>query len=386
MAHRGLKKTGLRCEHCYVAVHKKCAEKLGSDCVKSSSDDIEPEEAPAEVAWMDIAKTDIQTYYKKGSPYDFYEKKEKLGEGGGGAVYKVVCKADKAIWALKEIRKDSYDLPLLEREILVMKDLHHPGLVTMKEAFQDSVNIYLVLDLVKGGELFDRIIEQESFSEEDAAKITAQLLSALEYMHGKGCAHRDIKAENVLCVDKTGTQVKLADFGLANALGEATKFQSCVGTTDYMAPEMLESLKYSFGVDVWSLGVLTYIMLSGYPPFYGKTENDKVEKILTAKFDFNHAVWDDVSDSAKNFICRCLSLQPKQRWTVKQLLQHPWITGVARDGEAKTDGKVLAPLSSRPRLNEFNEEVKNSKRNPQGAATVAAAVAATVEDKKKTKK
>jgi serine/threonine protein kinase len=368
-----------------MAVHKKCAEKVKADCIKSSADEIEPEDAPATVAWMDIAKENIQTYYKKGSPYDFYEKKEKLGEGGGGAVYKVVCKADGAIWALKEIRKDSYDLPLLEREILVMKDLNHSGLVTMKEAFQDAVNIYLVLDLVKGGELFDRIIEQESFSEEDAAKITAQLLGALDYMHSKGCAHRDIKAENVLCVDKTGTEVKLADFGLANALGEATKFQSCVGTTDYMAPEMLESLKYSFGVDVWSLGVLTYIMLSGYPPFYGKTENDKVEKILTAKFDFNHAVWDDVSDSAKNFICRCLALQPKQRWSVKELLKHPWITGVAREGDARAEGKVLAPLQSRRRLNEFAQEVKNSKRaggTPQGAATVNVAVEETKKKKK----
>jgi serine/threonine protein kinase len=368
-----------------VAAHKKCADKLGNDCVKSQLAELEPEEPAQEVAWMDIGKADIQKYYSAGSPYNFYEKKEKLGEGGGGAVYRVVDKADKQVWALKEIRKDSYDLPLLEREILVMKDLRHEGLVTLKQAFQDKTNIYLVLDLLKGGELFDRIIEQESFSEEDASTITAQLLHALDYMHSKGCAHRDIKAENVLLVDKTSTKVKLADFGLANALGEASKFQSCVGTTDYMAPEMLESLKYSFGVDVWSLGVLTYIMLSGYPPFYGKNENEKVDKILTAKFDFNHAVWDDVSDSAKNFICRCLSLQPKQRWNVKQLLAHPWITGKARDGEAKTEGKVLAPLQSRRRLNEFNQEVRNSKRNggtPQGAAVVAAAV----EEKKKVKK
>ena len=177
-----------------------------------------------------------------GSPYDFYTKTGKLGEGGGGAVYAVKAKSDGKPWALKEIRKDSYDLPLLEREILVMKDLHHKGLVTMKEAYHDDTYIYLVLDVIKGGELFDRIIEQENFSEKDAADITKQLLEALDYMHSKGCAHRDIKAENVLCVDKKGTQVKLADFGLANALGEATKFQSCVGTTDYMAPGTLARL------------------------------------------------------------------------------------------------------------------------------------------------
>ena len=116
-------------------------------------------------------------------------------------------------------------------------------------------------------------------------------------------------------------------------------------------------------MDVWSLGVLTYIMLSGYPPFYGKTENDKVEKILTAKFDFNHSVWDDVSDSAKNFICRCLALQPKQRWSVKQLLKHPWISGLAREGEAAEEGMALKPLGSRRKLEEYHKEVQSSKRD-----------------------
>jgi len=351
-------------------------------------EEIIPEDAPENAKWLNLVTEDINNYYSKGSPYDFYEKKSKLGEGGGGAVYLVTSKKDGAEWALKEIRKDSYDLPLLEREILVMKDLHHPGLVQMKEAFHDKTYIYLVLDVIRGGELFDRIIEQESFSEEDACAITAQLVNALEYMHDKGCAHRDIKAENVLCVDKTGTQVKLADFGLANALGEASKFASCVGTTDYMAPEMLESLRYSFGVDVWSLGVLTYIMLSGYPPFYGKTENEKVEKILTAKYDFGHAVWNDVSDNAKDFINKCLCLQPKQRWSVKQLKEHPWIASLA-----KKETKKVA-LKTKSGLKEYHGAVKEdkekSKRTMQAEkeakkAAEKAAEAAEKEEKKKKK-
>ena len=343
---------------------------------------------------MDLLKDDILAYYSAGSPYDLYEQKEKLGEGGGGSVHLVKSKKDGSTWALKVIRKDSYDLPLLEREILVMKDLKHPGLVQMKEAFHDKTNIYLVLDVVAGGELFDRIIEQESFSEDDAAKITAQLLDALEYLHGKGCAHRDIKAENVLCVDKTSTNVKLADFGLANALGEASKFQSVVGTTDYMAPEMLESLKYGFGVDIWSLGVLTYVMLGGYPPFYGKTDAIKVDKILSGTFDFNHAVWDGVSEQARDFIRRCLDIEPEKRWTATKLKEHPWIA--ARAPPAK-----VTSLKSRDRFTEFVTEVKKSRRTagaattnaattvaaPAAAAAAAAAAApATTDDEKKKKK
>ena len=137
---------------------------------------------------------------------------------------------------MKELAKDSYDLELLEREILIMKDLKHEGLIGLKEAFMGDKCIYLVLDLVRGGELFDRIIEKEYMSEKEASEITKQLLEALAYMHARGCAHRDIKAENVLLVAPDSNKVKIADFGLSNALGEATKFQSCVGTTDYMAP------------------------------------------------------------------------------------------------------------------------------------------------------
>jgi calcium/calmodulin-dependent protein kinase I len=288
---------------------------------------------------------EVQSYYKRGDPYDIYKKKDKLGEGGGGVVYEVTHKKEKTSWALKELAKDSYDLYLLEREILIMKDLSHPGLIGLKEAFMGDKVIYLVLELVRGGELFDRIIANEFFREKDASFVSKQLLEALSYMHDRGCAHRDIKAENVLLVsaDKHDYHVKLADFGLANALGEATKFQSCVGTTDYMAPEMLESIRYGFGVDIWSAGVLTYIMLCGYPPFYGQTENDRVEKILSGKYDFEDAVWESVTSSAKNFIAHMLVQQPTARYSAKQALAHPWITQAALE---KTEDRALPSLAN----------------------------------------
>jgi len=233
----------------------------------------------------------------------------------------------------------------------------------LKEAYMGAQTISLVLDLVRGGELFERIIKNEFFNEKDASEVTRQLLEALKYMHERGCAHRDIKAENVLLVDKTGYAVKIADFGLSNALGEASRFQSCVGTTDYMAPEMLEGAKYGFGVDVWGVGVLAYIMLCGYPPFYGKTENERVEKILSGHFEFADEVWDTVSESAKNFICHLLVMQPQARYTAAQALKHPWITKASL---AELDNRALPSLANLPKM----------KTLPKSAAAAAAPAAA----------
>lgn len=148
----------------------------------------------------------------------------------------------------------------------------HVGLTKLLCAYKDEKFIYLIMDYVAGGELFDKIAELESFDEQDAADVTRQLLQALNYLHERGCAHRDIKAENILLVDKDGTQVKIADFGLANTLGNQSKFMSFVGTTPYMAPEVLSGASYGCGVDMWSLGVLTFVMLAGFMPFSGKTE------------------------------------------------------------------------------------------------------------------
>ena len=251
-------------------------------------------------------------------------------------MYRVEEKETGRQFALKSLPKDSYDLYLLEREVLIMKDLAHESLVQLHAAFQDKQRIYLVLDLVEGGELFDLIIAKEFFAERDAGRIVRQLLSAIEYMHERGCAHRDIKAENVLCVDAHASQVKLADFGLANALGDATKFQSCVGTTDYMAPEMLEGVRYSFEVDMWSIGVLTFILLCGYPPFYGRTEAARVDLILSGRYSFDDEVWHSVSDAAKHFISHLLVPQPHARYSARQALAHPWITGDA-SGAAEAD-------------------------------------------------
>jgi len=352
----GLGKKASRCSECYLVVHKKCVAKAPDNCIDKTAGELVPDE---DTKWLDIEKNaDLSDYYKKKDPYDDYKQLKELGQGGGGTVYEVEDKKTGKHFALKELAKDSYDLYLLEREILIMKDLSHPGLIAMEAAYMGEKQISLILELVLGGELFERIVANQYFSEKDASEIAQQCFEALAYVHEHGVAHRDIKAENVLLVDKKSNKVKIADFGLANALGEASRFQSCVGTTDYMAPEMLESLKYGFGVDIWSMGVLTYIMLCGYPPFYAGTENEKVEKILSGQFDFEDEVWDLVSESGKNFICHLLVLQPKARFTAKQALRHPWCTQAALE---QTENRSLPSLANLSKMQQKNAPKESSK-------------------------
>jgi serine/threonine protein kinase len=248
---------GLHCTRCYFTVHATCVSGASQPCITMTSirstRSSAPTEAntaaaaattaavaaPAAAAPANEEKAATEELYEQGSVWDKYTRKGVLGKGGCGVVYKVVNKLTKEAFALKQMKKDSYLLDILEREIMIMKKFDHPHLTKLREAYLDDKFICLVMDYVAGGELFDKIAELEFFSEKDAADITKQLLSALNYLHDRGCAHRDIKAENILLVDKEGTQVKIADFGLANTLGNRNKFMSFVGTTPYMAPEVL---------------------------------------------------------------------------------------------------------------------------------------------------
>jgi serine/threonine protein kinase len=311
--------------------------------------------------------------YERGSVWDVYTRKGVLGKGGCGVVYKVVNKSTKATFALKQMKKDSYLLDILEREIMLMKEFDHPHLTKLREAYLDDKYISLVMDYVAGGELFDKIAELESFSETDAADITKQLLSALQYLHERNCAHRDIKAENILLVDKEGTQVKIADFGLANTLGNRNKFMSFVGTTPYMAPEVLSGATYGTNVDMWSLGVLVFVMLAGYMPFSGKTEMQEIRAILGGQYKFDdRRGWDKISAAAKNFISNLLLQDPEARFTATQALQHVWIRGRTNSGHSLPS---LHNIKSFQRESKRNHQVKIETAD-EAVATAAAAAAA----------
>jgi len=166
-------------------------------------------------------------------------------------------------------------LALLEREIDIMKKLQHPNIIQLMEVVDTPDTLYLVLEFVSGGELFDAIVNKGSYSETDAAKIVRQIMEAIQYVHSLGIAHRDLKPENLLLSGEEGKAdfIKIADFGLSKDFGEEQLSTSC-GTPDYVAPEVLMGEPYDKSVDIWSIGVITYVLLCGFPPFYGDSQKE----------------------------------------------------------------------------------------------------------------
>lgn len=273
-----------------------------------------------------------------GKVTDKYAVGKELGRGGFSVVKEGTPIAGGQKVAIKIIKKNDAgedDLNLLQREIDIMSKLHHKNIIQLIEVFEDSESIYLILELVTGGELFDQIVSRGSYSERDAAAICKQILEAVHYMHTNGIAHRDLKPENLLVSGPDNEQIKVTDFGLSKDFGEATLSTSC-GTPDYVAPEVLRGAPYDNSVDIWSIGVITYILLCGFPPFYGNSDQEIFEKILKAEYDFPADSWDPVSDDAKDFIKSILILNAAKRPTAAEALQHPWMIGNAPSSSLQT--------------------------------------------------
>jgi len=214
----------------------------------------------------------------------------------------------------------------LEREIDIMKKLQHPNIIQLMEVIDTPQTLYLVLEFAGGGELFDAIVNKGQYSEPEAINIVKQILEAIQYIHDNGIAHRDLKPENLLLADsKDGKEfVKIADFGLSKDFGEEALQTSC-GTPDYVAPEVLMGEPYDMAVDIWSIGVITYVLLCGFPPFYGDVQKELFDNIMSGNYDFPDPEWTDVSEEAKDFIKKILVVNPAKRMTAEEALQHPWI-------------------------------------------------------------
>jgi len=227
----------------------------------------------------------------------------------------------------------------LEREIDIMKKLQHPNIIQLMEVIDTPDTLFLVLEYASGGELFDAIVNKGSYSEVDAAKIIKQILEAILYVHNHGIAHRDLKPENLLLIkNDTGEEIiKIADFGLSKDFGEEQLQTSC-GTPDYVAPEVLMGEPYDMAVDIWSIGVISYVLLCGFPPFYGDSQKELFENIMNGTYDFPDPEWTDVSQGAKNFIKKILVVDPEKRVNADQCLNDEWIkesTGGKKDKDLK---------------------------------------------------
>jgi len=262
---------------------------------------------------------------------DFYELGREIGRGGFSVVVEGTCKKTGDKFAIKCIKKtmvEGEDIKLLRREIKIMKRVNHPNILKLYEVFEDDEEFFLVMELVLGKELFDKIVERGQYSERDASNIVRQIVAAVDYLHSNGIAHRDLKPENLLSAgDSEKEIIKIADFGFSKNFGEEKLMTSC-GSPGYVAPEVLTSESYDKSVDMWSVGVIIYILLCGYPPFYADNAPALFKKIMDVKYDFDDASWDEVSDDAKNLIRHLLVKDPKERYTAKQCLEDPWVQGV----------------------------------------------------------
>jgi len=262
---------------------------------------------------------------------DFYELGREIGRGGFSVVVEGVCKKSGEKFAIKCIKKtmvEGEDIKLLRREIKIMKRVNHPNILKLYEVFEDDEEFFLVMELVLGKELFDKIVERGQYSERDASNIVRQIVAAVDYLHSNGIAHRDLKPENLLSAgDSEKEVIKIADFGFSKNFGEEKLMTSC-GSPGYVAPEVLTSESYDKSVDMWSVGVIIYILLCGYPPFYADNAPALFKKIMDVKYDFDDASWDEVSDDAKNLIRHLLVKDPKERYTAKQCLEDPWVQGI----------------------------------------------------------
>ncbi|KDO20510.1 CAMK/CAMK1 protein kinase [Saprolegnia parasitica CBS 223.65] len=255
---------------------------------------------------------------------------QKLGEGATAIVYVATNKrngkrvAVKCFEKAKMVQNEIRDLFM---EVGILKLMKHKNVLQLHDFFEEPAHFFIVTDLLEGGELFDRIVEKEFYSEKEARDVIKTLLEAIQYLHDLNVVHRDLKPENILLTSHgDDTSIKIADFGFAKQDFEGKLTDKC-GSPDYIAPEILARSFYGKQVDVWSAGIITYILLCGYPPFSGKNNTVLFNNIKAGQFEFESPYWDDVSSEAKAFVRRMLVVDPSARATVDMLLNDVWITG-----------------------------------------------------------
>ncbi|XP_069000426.1 calcium/calmodulin-dependent protein kinase type II subunit gamma isoform X11 [Embiotoca jacksoni] len=261
---------------------------------------------------------------------DEYQLYEELGKGAFSIVRRCVKKSTGQEYAAKIIntkKLSARDHQKLEREARICRLLKHPNIVRLHDSISEEGFHYLVFDLVTGGELFEDIVAREYYSEADASHCINQILESVSHIHQHDIVHRDLKPENLLLASKMkGAAVKLADFGLAiEVQGEQQAWFGFAGTPGYLSPEVLRKDPYGKPVDIWACGVILYILLVGYPPFWDEDQHKLYQQIKAGAYDFPSPEWDTVTPEAKNLINQMLTINPAKRITADQAIKHPWV-------------------------------------------------------------
>uniref|UniRef100_A0A669P7F6 Serine/threonine-protein kinase DCLK2 n=1 Tax=Phasianus colchicus TaxID=9054 RepID=A0A669P7F6_PHACC len=270
-----------------------------------------------------------------------------IGDGNFAVVKECIERSTGKEFALKIIDKAKCcgKEHLIENEVSILRRVKHPNIIMLIEEMDTPTELYLVMELVKGGDLFDAITSSTKYTERDGSAMVYNLASALKYLHGLNIVHRDIKPENLLvCEYADGTKsLKLGDFGLATVV-EGPLYTVC-GTPTYVAPEIIAETGYGLKVDIWAAGVITYILLCGFPPFRSENnlQEDLFDQILVGKLEFPSPYWDNITDSAKELISLMLHVNTEARYTAAQILSHPWVsddTSQENNMQAEVTGKL----------------------------------------------
>nr|ADV78070.1 calcium- and calmodulin-dependent protein kinase [Phaeoceros laevis] len=300
-----------------------------------------------------------------------YHIEKVLGSGGFSVVRKGVSREDSSEVAIKTLKKQqhqehrhghgqqpakkakvgshggavqsqvmSVSEALVANEILVMRHIvekvsPNPNVIQLLDVYEDGAGVHLVLELCSGGELFDSIVTRKTpYSELEAAAVIKQIANGLHSLHQAHIVHRDLKPENCLFLTQDhSSPLKIMDFGLSHINELTNPVVGMFGSIDYVAPESLQRMPVSHASDMWSVGVILYILLCGYPPFHAKSNREKLESILAGRFDLTDHTWSTVSESAKNLIASLLAVDPQKRPTAEELLQHPWVRGIDANPE-----------------------------------------------------
>ena len=257
----------------------------------------------------------------------------------------VISRKTKVAYAAKIVIKSRLtreDEAALQDEIAILNNMNHENIIKLYEVFDEKEHYYLITELMLGGELFDRIVTKAFYNEKEARDVCKILFTALNHCHERNVAHRDLKPENLLLVSKTNDKnIKIADFGFAKKVTGPRCLQTQCGTPGYVAPEILHGVAYGTMADMWSLGVITYILLGGYPPFIEQNQRELFKKIKRGQYEFHVEYWGTISKGAKDLIAGMLTVDPSKRLTADQCLMAPWITGSDADLAGKDLGVNL---------------------------------------------
>uniref|UniRef100_A0A667YPB1 Serine/threonine-protein kinase DCLK2 n=1 Tax=Myripristis murdjan TaxID=586833 RepID=A0A667YPB1_9TELE len=290
---------------------------------------------------------------------DRYKVGRMLGDGNFAVVRECVEHSTGREYALKIINKGKCrgKEHMIQNEVAILRRVKHPNIVLLIEEVDTYSELYLVMELVKGGDLFDAITSTNRYTERDASGMLYNLANAIKYLHSLNIVHRDIKPENLLVYEHAdgSKSLKLGDFGLATVV-DGPLFTVC-GTPTYVAPEIIAETGYGLKVDIWAAGVITYILLCGFPPFRGSSDDQEVlfDQILMGQLEFPLPYWDNVSDTAKALIRSMLEVEVDQRYTALQVLEHPWVTDEGlceNEHQLSVAGKIKKHFNTSPKVSD----------------------------------